>query len=60
METHEDEVLGNKNETQKAYWERLEATALGLGQETLKKLCGSMRRRMQDLATNKGDCIKMD
>ena len=60
METHEDAVLGNKAETQKAYWERLEATALGLGEGTLGKLCGSMQRRMRELATNQGDYIKRD
>ena len=60
MKKHEDEVLGDATEKQADYWARLETTALGLSEASMKKLCGSMARRMKELTTNGGFYIKSD
>ena len=60
MEKHEDEAWGNKRETLQQYCARLEQTAASLPVDVVKKLCGSMRRRMVELKDNKGTYLEND
>ena len=58
MEQHEDEGLKGAPEKPADYWERLGQTAADLGEAPLRKLCGSMGRRMLELKSAKGAYIK--
>jgi hypothetical protein len=60
MAKYEEKQLKGVNEKPAVFWQRLEDTARGLSEETVRKLCGSMHRRVSEVATNGGCWIKAD